>query len=327
MSRHKYEQAWVDAYPPDPRQRRRQLGALHRFEKAMERNAIELLDKALESTHGCKEAEDLLTEYGMRLRRSGSKESSARQWISVVKSFFVKNHARIGNLPCDIATHRPHPTIATLPKEHVNRMIQTRDNVQDQLVIAFLAQTGQRIGVLTAMKKVMIKKKGPEASPYGLVEVNIDDLVDPKGRNVNRSRVHYIFVIGRQAMQLVKRMPDYPGGWLFDISERQIARIVNKAGTDADVQKRRQTGFPKRFMYTVHSNAFRSYWKDQMKEGGVKDSDMLNFLMGNKLTNDRTSLAFSEQEALDAYKTAEKNLKLDFRPASKKRRTRRGRKS
>jgi hypothetical protein len=58
-----------------------------------------------------------------------------------------------------------------------------------------------------------------------------------------------------------------------------------------------------------------------MRQGGVKDSDMLEFLMGNKLPYDGASDAFPEEEVLNAYKTAERKLKLDFRPASKKRRT------
>jgi len=317
----RYVEAWLDSYPPDSRQRRRRLRALERFEKSVGRDAPTLLEKALQSTHGCQEVEDTLEDYRKNLVAKGRREKSATQSCREVRTFFTKNHARLARFPRDTVSQSRHRPTITLSQDDVSKMIQKADNVRDQLVIVFLAQTGQRIGVLTAMKKGMIKERGPKAFRYGLVEVNVDDLIDPKGRNVNRSRVYYRFVVGREAMQLVKKMPNYKGGWLFDISERQIARIVSKAGEDADVQKRRLTGLPKRYMYKVHPNALRQYWKQQMRQGGVKDSDMLNFLMGNKLPYNGTSHVFSEEEVLNAYKTAERALKLDFRPASKKRRT------
>lgn len=315
-----YVETWLDSYPPDPQQRRRRVEALQRFKEFVRRDPIALLEKALQSTHGCEEVEDALSEYYKHLEGEGCNERSARQWVSVVKAFFTKNRARLGRVPLDIVSQRHYPPTSTLCQGDIGKMIQKRDNIRDQLVIAFLAQTGQRIGVLTAMKKGMIKEKGPKAFPYGLVEVHDRDLVNPKGRNVNKSRVRHRFVIGREAMQLVKKMPDYEGGWLFDITERQMGRIVNEAADGAGIQKRIATGLVKRFIHTVHPNAFRPYWKRQMKQGGVKDSDMLEFLMGNKLPYDGASGTFSEEEVLNAYKTAERKLKLDFRPASRKRR-------
>lgn len=314
-------EAWLDSYPPDPRQRRRRLRALERFEKSVQEDAAILLEKAHRTTYGCQEVEDKLEEYRRKLVTKGRSEASAIQLCREVRTFFTRRGARLARFPRDTIRQPQPPPTTPLSQDDISKMIQTRDNVRDQLVIAFLAQTGQRIGVLTAMKKRMIKERESKTFPYGLVDVNIGDLIDPDGRNVNRSRVHYRFVVGREAMQLVRIIRDYKGGWLFGIGERQIERIVNKAGDDADVQKRRRTGLPKRRMHTVHPNELRRYWKHQMREGGVKDSDMLNFLMGNKLADDGTSRAFSEEEVLNAYKTAEKKLKLDFQPAPKKRRT------
>jgi integrase len=322
-----YVQAWLDSYPPDPRQRKRRLQALQRFKESVRRDPIALLEKALQTTHGCEEVEDALGEYHKHLEREGCDERSARQWVSVVKGFFTRNHARLARVPRDIVSRRRYPPTSALYQDDVSKMIQKRDNIRDQLVIALLAQTGQRIGVLTAMKKGMIKEKGPKAFPYGLVEVHDRDLVNPKGRNVNRYRVRYRFVIGREAMQLVEKMPDYEGGWLFDITERQMGRIVNEAADDAGIQKRIRTGLVNRFMHTVHPNALRPYWKRQMRQGGVKDSDMLEFLMGNRLPYDGASDMFPEEEVLNAYKTAERKLKLDFRPASRKKRIVRRRES
>jgi len=294
---------------------------LQRFAHFARRDPMVLLEKALESTRGSEEIEDALIEYHRHLVRKGREESTATQWIRVVRTFFTRSGARLARFPRDPIRQSPPPQITPLSQGHVSKMIQTRGNVQDQLVIAFLAQTGQRIGVLPAMKKMMIRERGSKAFPYGLVEVHDRDLVNPEGRNVNKFRVRYRFVIGREAMQLVKKMPDYEGGWLFDIAERQMGRIVNEAADDASIQKRIQTRLGNRFMYTVHPNALRAYWEHQMRQGGVKDSDMLEFLMGNKLPYDGASDAFPEEEVLNAYKTAERKLKLDFRPASKKRRT------
>jgi integrase len=315
-----YVRKWLDSYPRDAKQRKRRQEAMERFREFVGRDPVALLEKALETTHGCEEVEDVLSEYYRRLQGEGCNERSARQWVSVVKAFFTKNGARLGRVPLDTLSQRHYPPTSTLDQGDVEKMIQKRDNIQDQLVIAFLAQTGQRIGVLTAMKKGMIKEEGPKAFPYGLVEVRDRDLVNRDGRNVNKSRIRYRFVIGRETMQLVKKMPDYQGGWLFDIAERQMGRIVDEAADAAGIQRRIATGIAKRFIRTVHPNAFRPYWKNQMKQGEVKDSDMLEFLMGNKLPYDGASDIFSAEKVLNAYKTAERKLELHFRPASRKRR-------
>ena len=309
---------WLDFYAPQEHKRR--LRALQRFADFARRDPIALLEKALQSTHGCEEVEEGLIEYYRHLVRKGCEESTATQWCSVVRTFFTKNHARLARLRPDIVSQPGYPPTSTLCQDDVSKMIQKRDNIRDQLVIALLAQTGQRIGVLTAMKKGMIKEKGPKAFPYGLVEVHDRDLVNPKGRNVNKSRVRYRFVIGREAMQLVKKMPDYEGGWLFDITERQMGRIVNEAADDAGIQKRIQTRLGNRFMHTVYPNVFRRYWKHQMRQGGV-DGDVLDFLMGNKLPYDGASNVFSKEEVFNAYKKVEKKMKLDLDPVSKKKRT------
>lgn len=282
----------------------------------MKVDAPALLEKGRHTTYGYQEIEDKLEEYRRYLVANGRSEISAVQLCREVRSFFTRRGARLARFPRDTIRQRPPPQITPLSQGGVRKMIQTRRKVQDQLVIAFFAQTGQRIGVLTAMKKWMIKERGSKTFPYGLVEVNTGDLINPDGRNMNRSRVHYRFVVGREAMQLVRIIRDHKGGWLFGIGERQIERIVNEAGEHADLEKRPRTGVPKRRMHTVHPNELRRYWKNQMKDGGVKDSDMLNFLMGNEASRE-----FSEEEVLNAYKTAEKKLKLDFQPASQKRRT------
>ena len=308
--------AWLDSYPPNPEQYRRRLRALERFEKSLKEDAPALLEKGRHTTYGCQEIEDKLEQYRRALVAKGRTEISAIQLCREVRTFFTRRGARLARFPRDTIRQRPPPQITPLSQGDVSKMIQTRGNVQDQLVIAFFAQTGQRIGVLTAMKKRMIRERGSKTFPYGLVEVKTGDLIDGDGRNVNRSRVHYRFVVGREAMQLVRIIRDHEGGWLFGIGKRQIERVVNEAGEDADLEKRPRTGLPKRRMHTVHPNELRRYWKNQMKDGGVKDSDMLNFLMGNKASSE-----FSEEEVLNAYKTAEKKLKLDFQPASQKRRT------
>jgi integrase len=315
-----YVRRWLDSYPRGAKDRKRRLEAIRRFKRFVGRDLVDLLEKALQTTHGCEEVEDALSDYYKYLQGEGCNERSARQWISVVKAFFTKNGARIGRVPLDTVSQRRYPTTSTLSQSDVEKMIQKRDNIQDQLIIAFLAQTGQRLAVLRAMKKEMIKEEGRKAAPYGLVEVHERDLVDPKGENMNKSRVRYRFIIGREAMQLVKRMPNDEGGWLFDIAERQMGRVVDEAADAAGIQKRIATGIAKRFIRTVHPDAFRPYWKDQMKQGGVKDSDMLEFLMGNKLPYDGASDIFPKEAVLKAYKTAEKKLKLNFKPASRKKR-------
>lgn len=302
----KYTSKWLDSYPP--RHHKRRLAALERFREFVKKEPKALLQKAKRSDRGCEELEDSLEKYYSYLIEQGRAKSSAAQWYAVVRSYFTRNRVSLARFPRKISLQSVYETTDVLSQEEVKKMVQSRNSIRDQAVIAFLAQTGQRIGVLTATKRNMIRRRGS----HGLVEVPGGALFqNPKGQNANKYQVHYKFVIGEDTMQLIDKLPECEGGWLFDISERQMARIVNEAASDIGTQEPIQTKVNGRSLHRVHPHVFRKYWKRQMKLGGTKDRDLLlDFVMAHKLPYGGAYDAFPDEDVLKAYKRAEPKLKL-----------------
>jgi integrase len=301
----KYTTKWLEYYPP--RHHKRRLAALERFRKFVKEEPRVLLQKAKRSDRGCQKLEDALEKYYRHLKEEGRAPSTAAQWYAVVRSYFTRNRVSLCRFPREISTQSTYETTDVLSQDEVKKMVQSRTSIRDKAVIAFLAQTGQRIGVLTAMKINMIKTRGS----HGLVEVPGGTFFqNPKGHNVNKYQVHYKFVIGEDTMQLIDKLPKSEGGWLFDISQRQIGRIVDEAASAIGTQEPIQTEVNERSMHRVHPHVFRKYWKRQMKLGGIKDRDLLDFVMAHKLPYRGTYDAFPDEDILKAYEMAEPMLKV-----------------
>jgi hypothetical protein len=76
---------------------------------------------------------------------------------------------------------------------------------------------------LTAVKHSEIKK---EFDPHGLIEVP-NPHANRLGEDVNAEGWPYKFAIGKDTMHLLKQFPkEWAGDWIFDLSVRQMARIV-----------------------------------------------------------------------------------------------------
>lgn len=281
--------------------------ALERFEAIVGAKATDLLERARKCIPEGKppeELEDALTNYHSHLIGQGQAPTSAAQWYSLIRGFFSANHIRLGRTPREImASGAAYESSRVLTQKQVRRMVASRRKLRDKLVIAFFAQTGQRLGVITAMKYGMIRK----VDGRGLVEVP-PTLPNPDGENVNKAEVRYKFVIGRDAMRLIEKVADKKG-WVLDLSERQIGRIFDDAATSTGVQESLETKIG-RSWHLVHPHVCRKYWKREMKLGGVKDPDLLNFLMGHKLAYGGAYDSFTDDDVLKAYKRAEPKLRV-----------------
>lgn len=307
----KYSDRWINCYPE--RQHKRRLAVLERFADVVGQEPAELLERARKGQsegRDPEEVEDALRKYYKSLIDAKRAPSTAAQWYAVVRSYFTRNYVSLRRFPRELGVTGPYyPAGEVLTQRQVQRMVETRDSKRDKLVIAFLAQTGQRIGVLSAMKRNMIREKRYKGGLYGLVEVS-PNLENPKGQNVNKYQVHYQFVIGQDTMKL-KRQVKSKGGWLINLSLRQMNRIVDEAAKKVGVQQPIETKLGQRSLHRVHPHVFRKYWKRQMKAGGAKDRDLLlEFVMAHKMPYGGAYEAFPPEDLLKAYRRAEKKLKV-----------------
>jgi len=297
---------WLSRYEGKESQDRHRR-ALIRFESVVGMTAIELLKlgrQRVQDGQAPEEVEDALAKYHSFLLGKGLAPTSAAQWYSVERGFFTANYLRLGKTPRHIvASGAAYESSRVLTQKQVRGMVKSLSSPRDKLVVAFPAQTGQRLGVITAIKHDMIRK----VERHGLVEVP-PTLTNPQGDNVNKAEVRYKFVIGPDAMRLIKSLTS-DTGWLVDLSERQIGRIVHRAAENTGIQERTETKLG-RSWHLVHPHVFRKYWKRQMKLGGIKDPEILNFMMGHKLPYGGAYDPFPDEDLLKAYKQAERKLRL-----------------
>lgn len=268
---------------------------LEQFPRIVEKDPIDLLHNALHDQlqgDAPRELEDELIRYYDHFAAKGARNSAAR-WYATIRGFYTDSGVRLSKYPKRIRI-APPPTF-TPTQEQVKRMVRTRKDPQDKAVIAFLAQTGQKVGVLLAMKWKFVKK----IESRGVVHVpKPEDLKDRKGELAYLSRGSYVFIMGRDTMRLLGKPKD-ENGWLFDISRRTIGRIVKEAANDAGIKE------------GVTPNTFLRYWRAQMAEGGVWQDTLLEYMMGYGTSRIATRSGYLRWEnLLEEYKKAESHLEV-----------------
>lgn len=283
-------------------------GILEQFKEYIKEEPESLLQRTLQQQAEGKppeELEDKLLGFPRHLAGEGLGKGSAAQYYMVIRGYFRTNYVRLSPpLPQWVKLAPDYEKGRILTQEEAKAMVDVMDSFRDKAVIAFLAQTGQKIGIMTAVKHSEIKK---EFDPHGLIEVP-KEYPNRLGEDVNAESVYYKFVIGQDTMHLLKQFPkEWAGDWIFDLSRRTMGRVVDEAATKAGIQEETPTKLGEAW-HLVHPETFRKYWRHQMKQGGVKDSDLLDYIMGYRVR--RGGGPFTDQEIIDAYRQAEPYLKV-----------------
>jgi len=225
-------------------------------------------------------------------------------------------------------------------QEEVRLMVEAARNFRDKAIIAFLAQSGQRVGILTAMKWGHVR--GQIESGEKIIIVSVPEYLEgPKGYNVNKGATQYKFIIFSDAARLIKKMIEQRLGWgesvdddspLFrsyasaiqptggmqrirrDIPGRalmatKIEMIVKSSAEDAGVQNYELTKLGRRWAQ-VHTHGFRRYFKHRMREAGVQDEALLDFMIGHRVPYDGAYDVFTPEYIRRETAKAEPYLSL-----------------
>jgi integrase len=194
-----------------------------------------------------------------------------------------------------------------LKQSEVKAMIEVARKPHYKAVIAFLAQTGQRVAILAGIKWGIVDCE--QWKPYGVASVP-EKLEDSKGRTVRTGRP-YTFVIGKDTMDFLDHCPETEkrkaeGTFVFGLSHRQIQRIVAEAAGDANVQADSKHMMPdKTILYTVHPDIFPTYWNGRVRDGDIPELQR-KFMMGRDVSYEpRERDLFSADRLLAAYRKAE----------------------
>jgi len=255
--------------------------------------------------------------YGVHKSKGLSSKTRLRAYTTI-RSFLNWNDIPLGRTPYPFRAAAQYETTRILTTNELSMMITIARMTRDKAIISFLAQSGQRTGILTAMS-------------YGLVREQLEKQVDPilvripgeflnaAGRNVNKVREKYEFAIGKECATFLRIMMKerVAGGekitdssWLF----RSYAQTQVRAGKMYVVKvKKNLTGPPmsppsirtrvvltatragiqtthpgtpirgkKVLRHEIHPHMFRRFWKFQMRKAGVSDVALLEHMMNQK---------------------------------------------
>ena len=279
-------------------------------------NLISIGQKNGENAH-----DQLKTFYNTLQLSPGSKMSI----YQAIRSFYTANRVMLGKKPRTFRMSVEYEPRKLYTQNQVAQLVDAATNLRDKALITFLAQTGQRIGVVTSLRLRHINLDQP--SPV-VVEVPAI-LRNSKGFNVNKAQTVYHFVFGEDTANYLRLMIRdredrgeslSPDSWLFRshsrwIRENTIHKVsrstpglplsISQAGLIVRMLAARrgiQEKFGKRYLF--HPHGFRRYWKHQLRMGGV-DPVLLDYLMGHVMAYGGAYDRWTLEDIRGQYRRAE----------------------
>ena len=274
-----------------------------------------------------KEAHDLLKMFYNSLNLASTTKMLAYQ---AIRSFYIANHIFLGKKPATFRVVVEYEPRKLYTQDEVATLVDVANNIRDKALVCFLAQSGQRLGIITGLRLRHVDLD--QASP---LVVDLPAVLKNKhGVNVNKAQIAYRFVIGEDTKNYLKLMveertqrgePLSDDSWLFrshstrlsdriirkvrlstpgePLSGSQIWKIVHDAATKRGIQK----NFGKRYLF--HPHGFRRYWKHQLRMGGF-DPDLLDYMMGHVLPYGGAYDRWTLEDIRSQYKRAENMVSL-----------------
>lgn len=282
---------------PKIRTRNIYLFALYEFVEFSKMNPEEIVDLGRRDPE---EAHDLMKMYYQNLNLA-SKTRLSRYYA--LRSFCKANRIRLGEKPRTFRSIVEFESRRIYTQMEVVKLVDAAKGFRNKALIAFLAQSGQRIGIITNLKVGQINI---DDKPPLIVEVSAV-LRDKYGRNVNKSEKPYEFVIGIDAVQYLRLMirerkkrgehvtdesPLFRSysiksgssgskkigyskpGW--PLTTAAAGWIIREAAEQAGIQQKNM----KRYLF--HPHGFRRYWKHQTRMGGMGEN-LLDYMLGHTL--------------------------------------------
>lgn len=231
------------------------------------------------------------------------------------------------------------------PREVFNLVASAR-TTRNRAVLSFLYQSGQRTQILNALRYGDVREQLERRVTPLVIDVN-SGLMDSKGESANKGAVTYRFAIGREASDFLRQMifqrmesgepidgesflfrsnvvkVQHSNGKLFplkvapsyrghSLSRCAIMWVVDMSAKNAGLQVKHvigkyRNGVPK-VMHEIHPHIFRTFWKHQMRLGGVTDRDILDYMMGHSPRFGATYDHFDEDYVRKEYARAEPHL-------------------
>ncbi len=273
--------------------------------------------------------------------------ASRVQAYTAIRSFFSHNDQPLGKAPRVLTESTKIRSNRLLKPREICDMLSSVRNIKSKAIISLLVQSGQRVGLFSALRYGHVRHQVERAVSPVVVEVS-SSLTNGRDQGANKDRTNYRFAFGKESRDYIVQMMNQrrhageiidDSSWLFrsayqwetnaagvgaprwfEPNERGeplhawwISRLVIRAAYTAGVQSEKvlinyPDGFPRRFN-NVHARALRAFWKHQMRLGGVVDADLLDFMMGHVVRRYPTVLdAYDPEYIRKEYARAEPYL-------------------
>lgn len=259
-----------------------------------------------------------LKEWYGKHREIGLASSTRLGAYTAVRSFLNWNDIPLGRTPNPFRAASQFETHRILTPTELSLMITIASMTRDKTLISFIAQSGQRTGVLTAMKYGQVRDQLEKRVNPILVHVPAD-FPNSEGRNMNKTRTKYEFAIGKECTMFLRLMmkeratsgePVNDSSWLFrsyarpevragkrlvirvkhDVSGQpmssaairfRVVHIATRAGIQATHPGTSIRGKDV-LRHEIHPHMFRRWWKFRMRKAGVTDNALLEYMLGQK---------------------------------------------
>ena len=282
--------------------------------------------------------EEMLMEFFMAMDGKGAR-SSAVTHFKTIKSFYAANYV-------DLKVETPKNWTAFTDKvpslDDLKKMIDVTRNPLEKAVLMFCAQSGQRVGVVTAMTYGMLKEGLNGAETPIAIPIN-GELTNLKGKKVNKNRQDYVFFIGADTVNALKSYIDHMRveGYVFKdnsplfVTERKyynkvaeqgetlkggeksfkpldreaVNRIVRRCAIKAGLMDKEGIKTPGGITrYPVHTHCLRKAWQTAMEQAGIA-KPWYEYMMGHSLGElDKAYSRPTVDNLRDAYRRVESYL-------------------
>ncbi|MHA1834109.1 MAG: tyrosine-type recombinase/integrase [Candidatus Baldrarchaeia archaeon] len=285
--------------------------------------------------------EDCLKEFYHHLKNLGYAAKSRIILYGAVRSFFTWNGVKLGKRPRGFGKGVTYEGRRLLTRTEIARMIDVSSSLRDKAIIAVAAWSGQREGILRALKWGMVREQIEHGNDIVVVRVPAV-LLDGDGRNVNKTETEYMFAFGGEAIEYIRKMmeqrkewgePITDDSWLFrsyrvhrpgtlnpiplpknskstPLKPNKLNLVIQRAAEKAGIQKSVKRLKDGKSQHEVHLHAFRRYWKHQMRKAGINDDEFLNFILGHKPPYEGAYDKYTEELIVKLYRQASPYLSL-----------------
>jgi integrase len=223
-------------------------------------------------------------------------------------------------------------------RQEVFKMLVGARTPRDKALLSFLLQSGQRVGIITKMAYGHVRRQ---------IEDSISPVVIDVRPTISKFMVRHSFAIGQECIDFIKIMMNHREqagepiddesflfrsnsvGWLKvgdklvrggaahrdekgkPLDTTTIGVIMRKAATDGGVPI--NPVVPKPILphwnrFELHPHAFRRWWKNMMRRGGITDPLLLDFILGHRPPYRGAYDAYDHEYIRQEYAKAEPQL-------------------